>query len=69
VHIILNVTTARADSSPTSARLTPDVLERLTAEATRREWSRSQTIARAVEIGLSHLEAQVALPFAAEATA
>jgi predicted transcriptional regulator len=53
---------------PISTRLDQDVLDRLTAEAARRDWSRSQTIARAVDIGLSHLEAQVALPFAAEAS-
>lgn len=59
------------DTAPTetvTARLPVDTIERIRAEAARRDWSRSQTIARAIEIGLAHLEAQVALPFVAEAS-
>lgn len=52
-----------APTAAVSARLTPEAVERIEAEALRREWSRSQTIARAIEIGLNHLESQVALPF------
>jgi hypothetical protein len=54
---------------PISTRLEQDVIDRLAVEASRRDWSRSQTIARCVDIGLTHLESQVALPFTAEATA
>lgn len=55
------------DTAPTetvTARLPVENIDRIRAEAARRDWSRSQTIARAIEIGLAHLEAQVALPFA-----
>jgi len=49
---------------PISARYDQATLDRLEAEAARRGWSRSQTIVRAVEIGLVTLESQVSLPFA-----
>jgi hypothetical protein len=58
-------TAAATDS--VHARLPVDTIERIKAEAARRDWSRSQTIARATEIGLSTLEAQQALPFGGEA--
>jgi hypothetical protein len=55
-----------APTDTVSARMPVDAIERIRAEAARRDWSRSQTIARAIEIGLAHLEAQVALPFGGE---
>ena len=51
-----------------TARVPVETLERLRIEAARRDWSRSQTTAKAIEIGLAQLEAQIALPFAAEAS-
>lgn len=45
-----------------TARMPVETVDRIRAEAARRDWSRSQTILRAVEIGLAQLEAQVALP-------
>lgn len=56
-----------APTDTVSARMPAETIERLRAEAARRDWSRSQTINRAIEIGLAQLEAQVALPFSPEA--
>jgi hypothetical protein len=57
-----------APTDTVSARMPVEAIERIRAEAVRRDWSRSQTIARAIEIGLAHLESQVALPFAEQAS-
>ena len=61
---LCHMETAPTDS--VSARMPVETIERLKAEAARRDWSRSQTINRAIEIGIAHLEAQVALPFGGE---
>jgi len=53
-------------TSPVSARLTSEAIERVLAQAARRDWSRSQTIARAIDIGLATLESQISLPFTEE---
>ena len=59
------------EAAPTdtfTARLPVDLLDRVVDESARRDWSRNRTINRAIEIGLAQLEAQIALPFAAEAS-